>query len=145
MKTQRATRHALYAAIEMAAAPVGEPVSAAEVAARYGLPRAVVAKVFQRLARAGLAAGSRGVAGGYRLARPAGKITVLELIEVFERLGPEPRAADAAPPPAAERRLAELFAEIDEQVRATLASVTLETLVSPRSPLVAAATGRQRR
>ncbi len=132
MKTQRSTRHALYAALEMAATAPGELVTAAEVAARHELPPAVVAKVFQRLAQAGVAIGARGVAGGYRLARPAAEVTVLEVIEVFEELGSAPRAARAAAVPDAERRLAGLFAEIDEQVRATLASVTLATLVSPR-------------
>ena len=135
MKTQRSTRHALYAALEMAAAAPGELVTAAEVAARHELPPAVVAKVFQRLAQAGLAIGARGVAGGYRLARPAAEITVLEVIEVFEQLGSPPRPGRAAAEPEAERRLAGLFGEIDEQVRATLASVSLATLVSPRRAL----------
>jgi Rrf2 family protein len=138
LKTQRSTRYGLYAAIELAATPAGELVTASAVAARYDLPAAVVAKVFQRLSRAGIAAGLRGISGGYRLSRPASKVTVLEVIEVFESLRPERASTRAAGAPDAEQRLAELFAELDEQSRATLASVTLETLVSPRRALSAA-------
>lgn len=136
MKTRRSTRQALHAAIEMAIAQAragdSGQVTAAEVAARHGLPPAVVAKILQRLARAELAVGSRGVTGGYRLARPAAEVTLLELFDTFERIGAEPRAGRRTPIPDAERRLDRLFSEIDEQVRATLASVTLETLVEPR-------------
>lgn len=135
MKTRKSTRHALCAAIEMALAGDGGLVTASEVAARHELPSAVVAKIFQRLAQAGLAVGTRGVSGGYRLARPAAQITVLEVIETFERLGAPARAGGSASAPDAERRLADLLAEIDEQLRATLASVTLETLVKPRKAL----------
>ena len=141
MKTRKSTRHALHAAIEMALAweLAGDEglVTAAEVAARYDLPPAVVAKIFQRLAQAGLAVGTRGVAGGYRLARPPAQVTVLEVIEVFERLDPEPHSGRGDPVPDAERRLGQLFAEIHEQSRATLASVTLETLVKQRRALEA--------
>jgi Rrf2 family protein len=142
LKTQRTTRYALYAAIEMAAAAAGEPVTAAAVAARHRLPPAVVAKVFQRLARAGIASGSRGVSGGYRLARPASRVTVLEVIAACEEVGGAAEAPPEAALPAAELRLRELFAEIDEQARATLASVTLETLVRPRRALSPAAAPR---
>ncbi|HLF57632.1 MAG TPA: Rrf2 family transcriptional regulator, partial [Thermoanaerobaculia bacterium] len=80
MSYQRSTRYALYAAIEMAAAPANRLVTAAEVATKYALPPTVLAKIFQRLARAGLAIGARGTTGGYRLARPAAEVSVLEVV-----------------------------------------------------------------
>jgi Rrf2 family protein len=132
----------------MASAP-DEPVTAARVAAKYRLPASAVAKVFQRLVPAGIAVGTRGVAGGYRLARPAAAITVLEVVEAFE----SPRrpgdclldsCASEGCDHFAECRLRQLFDEVDEQARATFASVTLETLVAPRRPLLTALpTGRR--
>jgi Rrf2 family protein len=140
MNYQRATRYALYAAVEMAAAPPREPVTAARVAEKYRLPPTVVAKVIQRLVKAGLAFGTRGVAGGYRLARPAAEISVLEIVETFE--GPRAQSScvlggcgEGRCGAFAECRLRQLFEEIDLQTRATFASVTLETLVAPRRPL----------
>jgi Rrf2 family transcriptional regulator, nitric oxide-sensitive transcriptional repressor len=141
MNYQRSTRYALYAAVEMAAAPPGEPVTAAHVAARYRLPPTVVAKVIQRLVKAGIARGTRGVAGGYRLARPAAQIALLEVVELFE--GPRAPSScvlgecgDGECGQLAECRLHGLFDEIDDQARATFASVSLATLVAPRRPLV---------
>ena len=109
-------------------------VTVAAVAKRYAIPEGALAKVFQQLVRAGLAAGTRGVGGGYRLARPASKITVLEVLHVFER--PRPVGAcllhdgpGTNCPQSSACGLHWLFSEVDELVRCTYESVTLETLV----------------
>jgi Rrf2 family protein len=134
MTITKSTRYALYATAEMAMADAGAPVTVAEVAARYGIPGDALAKVFQRLVRAGLATGTRGIGGGYRLARPPRKITVLEVMHVFER----PRKPGACllhdqPVVECSRQsscgLHWLFSEVEDLVRATYESVTLETLV----------------
>lgn len=126
MRVARSARQALVAALEMAAAGPG-PVTVAEVAVRHGIPEAALAKVIQRLVRAGLAVGSRGVGGGYRLAREASAITVAEVLGPFE-----PPAARGEP---AEPRVDALLAEVGEATRCTLASVSLETLArSPSRP-----------
>jgi len=59
-------------------------LSATELADRAGLETPTVAKVLKPLAQAGLVAGFRGVAGGYRLARPASEITLVEIVEAME-------------------------------------------------------------
>ena len=120
MKIPRTTLVALQATVDIAAAGRRAlPVS--EIAARRGLPRATLAKVLHALARAGLLAGRRGAAGGYRLARPAASISVLEIFELFE--SPSRRRGERMP-----EKLAGLLSELSEIVRCTLASVTLETL-----------------
>ena len=133
MTVTKSTRYALYAAAEMAMA-ADAMVTVAAVAKRYGIPEGALAKVFQQLVRAGLASGTRGIGGGYRLARPASKITVLEVLHVFER----PRAAGAcllhdgpgeSCPKTSACSLHWLFTEVDELVRCTYESVTLQTLV----------------
>ena len=133
MTITKSTRYALYAAAEMAMA--GEAlVTVSAVAKRYGIPEGALAKVFQQLVRARLAAGTRGIGGGYRLARPPSKITVLEVLHVFER----PRTTGAcllhdgpgdSCPQTSACRLHWLFSEVDELVRCTYESVTLETPV----------------
>ena len=82
-----------------------------------------------------MASASRGVGGGYKLARAATEVTVQDLIDLFEPAQPLEtcmlRDSPGAPcfgegePPC---RLRALFEEVDETVRATLASVTLATL-----------------
>jgi Rrf2 family protein len=142
MTLSKSARYALYAALEMARAGEGL-VTAAAVAARYGVPATAAAKVFQQLVRAGLAEGVRGVGGGYRLARPRSRVTVLDVLSVFEPdlrapAGPmvvratrerSPRGGGAHEQPPPDAALVRLFAEVDELVRCTFASVTLETLV----------------
>ena len=120
MNLGKSSRYALLAAMEMAASG-DRPVAAADVARRHGAPEAVVAKVLQRLVRAGLVVGTRGSSGGYRLARSPSSVTVLDVLAVFDdALGREPV-------PAAEP-LDRLLGEVNAVVRGTFASVSLATL-----------------
>jgi Rrf2 family protein len=48
------------------------------------VPSHYLAKVLATLARAGVLTASRGVRGGYRLARRANEITLIEMVEPFE-------------------------------------------------------------
>ena len=122
MNLQKGTRYALCAAAAMARAWGKEPVTASSLAKAHGLPATVVAKVLQDLARAGLATGQRGTGGGYHLARAPHRMTLLDVVEAFEP--PHPEMEEAG--------LRRVFEEIDETTRATLASITLETLVGGR-------------
>lgn len=128
----KSTRYALYAAMEMARAG-DRAVTVARVARRYRIPPGALAKVFQQLVRSGVAAGTRGIGGGYRLAKPPSGITVLDIIAIYE----PPRApgrcllAGRTEPPCQDSpacRLRRLFDEVDEVTRSTLQSVNLETL-----------------
>ena len=82
----RVTKLTDYASIVLAAlaqAP-DEVHSAAGLAERAGLELPTVAKVLKPLAHAGLVAGFRGSNGGYRLARPAESISLIEIVEAIE-------------------------------------------------------------
>lgn len=59
-------------------------LSAAGVAERAGLEVPTVAKVLKPLAQAGLVDGFRGANGGYRLARDAREITLVDIVEAME-------------------------------------------------------------
>lgn len=133
MTLNKMTRYALYAAMEMAKAD-GKPLTVAEVAALYDIPESALAKAFQQLVRAGLARGTRGVGGGYRLASSPSQTTVLDIIDAYEPPREEGHCllADSPSPTCgqtADCRLRRLFDEVDEMARCTLASVSLETLV----------------
>src|SRR5579864_3551367 len=59
-------------------------LSIAEIARNEGLPVAYLEQLVGELRRAGLVEGTRGVRGGYRLARPPQGITVGEVYRVLE-------------------------------------------------------------
>ena len=59
-------------------------MTAAVLATETSLPRATVAKVLKALSHGGVVTGARGPAGGYRLARHAGAISVAEVVAAID-------------------------------------------------------------
>jgi Rrf2 family protein len=68
--------------------PPGSALPAARLAEFHGVPTAYLAKHLQALSRDGVLEAVPGPRGGYRLARPADAITVLEVVEAVD--GAEP-------------------------------------------------------
>src|SRR5215470_2050889 len=58
--------------------------SAKDVAESYGIPPEALAKILQRLAKAGLLHSQHGINGGYTLARDAGEISAYEVIRAID-------------------------------------------------------------
>lgn len=138
MTFKKSTRYALYAAMEMARAGPEDQVTVTQVAERYAISTAVLAKIFQQLVRSGIAISTRGVRGGYSLARKASELTVLDVIDAFESPRNPSRCllAEENEESCGEQelcRLRKLFDEVDELARCTYASVTLETLAGNRA------------
>jgi len=55
-----------------------------EVSRATSIPETFLAKIFQKLASKGLVRSRRGFRGGFRLARPARRITLREVVEALE-------------------------------------------------------------
>ena len=60
------------------------PISLGTIADAEGLPLAYLEHLVQRLRKAELVESRRGAHGGYSLARPAGDITMAEVVEALE-------------------------------------------------------------
>jgi len=58
--------------------------SAKELAEAYGIPQEALAKILQKLVKAGLLVSQHGSNGGYVLARDARRITALEVIKAID-------------------------------------------------------------
>ncbi len=92
MRLQKNTRLALYSVLEFAADPTRH-IAAAEIAERYDVSAHHLSKVLSELARAGIVESARGVGGGYRFAANARRLTLMDVIQLFEDLGAaEPEA-----------------------------------------------------
>ncbi|HOG64581.1 MAG TPA: Rrf2 family transcriptional regulator [Spirochaetota bacterium] len=61
-----------------------ERVSARELALALDASEAHLAKVFQKLHRAGIVDSLRGPAGGFSLARPAGGVSLIEIYQIID-------------------------------------------------------------
>ncbi|MGB7540539.1 MAG: Rrf2 family transcriptional regulator [Burkholderiales bacterium] len=129
MKLQKSTTLALYSVLEFAANPERQ-ISAAEIAAKYGVSSHHLAKVLRELVRAGLVESVRGVGGGYRFSGNAKRVTLMSVIELFEDMGR--RANDSEEFGNATDvggALGVVLTEIDEIARATFLSITLDTML----------------
>jgi FeS assembly SUF system regulator len=82
-RVTRLTDYATLVLTVLAASP-GDVHSASEIAERAGLEPPTVSKVLKPLSQAGLVEGFRGARGGYRLARPAASVRLIEIIEALE-------------------------------------------------------------
>lgn len=73
------------ALLELAALPFGERwLQAGEIARRQGIPERYLEQMLIALRRGGLLRSLRGPRGGYQLTRPAGTITLAEVIACLE-------------------------------------------------------------
>lgn len=75
---------AIHAMMLLAVTDAKEPISVAHMSERLGVSRAHLAKVFQRLAKAGLVHSTRGPQGGFVLSRSAQSIFLSEIYEIIE-------------------------------------------------------------
>jgi Rrf2 family protein len=129
MRLQTATRIAIHAVLELASDPASQ-ISAAQIAERYQISVNHLAKVLRTLGRAGLVEALRGVRGGYRFRGNAKRVTLLDIIQLFENVGSE---EDASREPGAHTRegrtLHGVLAEIDDTARATLSSISVATML----------------
>lgn len=129
MKLQTATRLAIYAVCELASRP-DRQLSAGQIAERFGVSVNHLGKVLRTLGRAGLVEACRGVGGGHRFRGNARRVTLLDVIELFEEVGPHSRGAQEPGSSTLQgRALGRVLDEIDEMIRATFGSITIATML----------------
>lgn len=84
MKISRSTGYALVAVGYIAQHYKEGPVLAQRVAKEYSIPLEYLLKILQQLVKANVLRSKRGPRGGFSLARPAEKISLLNIIEAVE-------------------------------------------------------------
>ncbi len=139
MKLPVSTEWVLHCATTLAQLEPGATASAKQLADYYDLPGPYLAKQLQALVRAGLLAATTGPRGGFRLARPASEITLLQLVEAVDGAAPPyecreiRRQGRGALPPDDCRDtciLARKMAEAHEAWRQHLGGITLGDILS---------------
>jgi len=84
LKLTKKADYALMAMKHLAEHSSGSSRSAKDVADAFGIPPEALAKILQRLAKAGLLHSQHGINGGYMLARPAHTISAFEVIQAID-------------------------------------------------------------
>ncbi len=84
MKLSEGTEWAIHCCSLLANLPPDFALPKSRLAEFFDLPEDYLAKFLQELSRAGLVKTSRGPGGGYQLAKPAGQINVLEIVQAVE-------------------------------------------------------------
>jgi Rrf2 family protein len=129
VRLQKNTRLALYSVLEFASDPTRH-IAAAEIAERYDVSAHHLSKVLSELARAGIVESARGVGGGYRFAANARRLTLMDVIQLFEDLGAaDPGRREHGEETPVGRALAVVLSEIDEIAKSTFATITLATML----------------
>ncbi|WP_248583249.1 Rrf2 family transcriptional regulator [Nocardioides sp. InS609-2] len=80
MRISEGVEWAAHCAVVLAQLPDGLALNAGVLAEFHGVPKPYLAKSLQALSRAGIVASSQGRNGGYSLARPAGEVTLLDIV-----------------------------------------------------------------
>jgi Rrf2 family protein len=84
MKLSLSSSHALHAVCSLAAAGGREPLTARHLAPAAGASAVALRTVLRLLVEAGVLSADGGPNGGYRLSRPADKVTLLEVVEAID-------------------------------------------------------------
>jgi len=84
LRLSKKADYALMAVRHLALKSGPSSASAREIAEQYDIPIELMAKVLQRLVRAGLLISTQGTRGGYTLGRPAASISVGDVIQAID-------------------------------------------------------------
>lgn len=97
--------------------------SAQVIAQAQSIPARYLEEIIGELRRAGLVVGKRGPRGGYRLARPAGEISVEEVLSALSNPSSVP------PEPPADEITALVERSVDERLSAAVENMRLADLI----------------
>jgi len=84
MQITRTGEYGLRGLLFLAKQAPDKVVLISEISRAQKIPETFLAKIFQRLSKAGVLKSIRGSGGGFYLAKPPGKITMKEVIEALE-------------------------------------------------------------
>ncbi len=88
MKLSEGVEWALHCGVVLAALPPGSLLRSADLAEFHGISESYLLKHLQALVRAGLFESVPGPKGGFRLALPPDRITLLDVVDAVEGPGP---------------------------------------------------------
>ena len=132
MKLTRATSYALHAVAYMAAQKHDRPIASHKIAQERGIPERFLLKVLKPLVSARVLLSIKGPNGGYRLAKPASEITMLDILEAVDGpiRGQAPFSEESNGP--LNHKLEQICKQAADQVRKHLEKVRISDLAGKK-------------
>lgn len=127
MKLSTKGRHAVTAMMELALKHNKGPVTLADISAQQSISISYLEQLFARLRQHELVTGMRGPGGGYCLARPAGEITIAEILSTVDdisRREEQPHTQGEVPAGG------QLWLHLSNRIYDYLNSITLEEAIA---------------
>lgn len=130
MKLSTKGRYAVTAMMDLAIHDQFGPVTLAEISHCQGISLSYLEQLFAKLRRKGLVEGVRGPGGGYRLARPADRVTVADIISAVDEKVDATRCSGKENCDNGRRCLThDLWSELSQQIFSFLKGITLAQFV----------------
>ena len=128
MRISAKADYAVRAVVELAAASGEKPVKAERIATAQGIPLNFLENILGELRHAGIVRSHRGAEGGFRLAKPAERITIADVIRAVE--GPLASVRGGPPEDSEYTGAAESLLRVWIAVRANLRKVVEHVTVA---------------
>ncbi|MDX6436717.1 MAG: hypothetical protein QOK34_1551 [Gaiellaceae bacterium] len=137
MRVSAKADYALRAVIELAVIGGESPVKGERIAQAQEIPLKFLENILGDLRHAGIVRSQRGVDGGYWLGRPAGEITVAEVVRAVD--GPIANVRGVGPEQVeyagSAEKLRDVWIAVRANLRAVLEQVTIADLARGELPL----------
>ena len=136
MRISAKADYAVRAAVELAAAADERPVKAERIATAQDIPLNFLENILAELRHSGIVRSHRGADGGFRLAKPADKVTVADIIRAVE--GPLASVRGGPPEdaqyPGASDALPRVWIAVRANLRSVVEHVTVADIAHGRLP-----------
>lgn len=130
MKISRSMTYALNALIQLAVVENDAPTPCSRIAAHGEMPERFLLQILRHLVNHGLLISTRGVVGGYRLARPADEISLRDIVDALAATTSEASAPMENLPEHARLQLAKVIDEVEAATAKRLEKVKLADLIA---------------
>ena len=144
MQVTRAGEYAIIGLLYLARQPTERTVMIDEISEAERIPKSFLAKIFQSLAKGGYVLSHRGAGGGFSLAKPAGEISLLQILNCVENAFALQKCVTDDPECVISHErlnscsLCAVFTEAQSRVNEVFARTSLQDLLKPRAELTRA-------
>jgi Rrf2 family iron-sulfur cluster assembly transcriptional regulator len=139
MQVTRAGEYAIIGLLYLAKQPAERTIMIDEISEAEGVPKSFLAKIFQSLAKGGFVRSHRGAGGGFSLAKSAGEITLLQVLQCVEGVFALQKCVSDEPECVVSTTrmssctLCAVFSEAQNRVNEVFARTTLTDLLQPKA------------